>query len=76
MLNGAYVRLKNIQIGYVIPNSAIKKMGVSSLRVFANGNNLLTITKMPLGMDPESPESNNNYVPLIKMYTFGVQVKF
>jgi len=76
MLNGAYLRLKNIQLGYTIPVSAIKKSGITGLRVYANGNNVFTKTDMPLGMDPESPESNNNSIPLIKTFTFGVEVKF
>jgi TonB-linked SusC/RagA family outer membrane protein len=76
MLNGAYLRLKNIQLGYTIPVNAIKKSGITGLRVYANGNNVFTKTKMPLGMDPESPENNNNSIPLIKTYTFGVEVKF
>jgi TonB-linked SusC/RagA family outer membrane protein len=76
MLNGAYLRLKNLQVGYTLPYNMVKKVGISNLRVYANGNNMFTLSKMPLGMDPESPESNNNSVPLIKMYTFGVEVKF
>lgn len=76
MLNGAYLRLKNIQLGYTIPAGLTKRIGISSMRVYANGNNVWTKTKMPLGMDPESPESNNNSVPLIKTYTFGVEVRF
>lgn len=76
MLNGAYLRLKNIQLGYSVPANITKKAGISALRVYANGNNVFTKTTMPLGMDPESPETNNNSVPLIKTFTFGVEVKF
>lgn len=76
LLDGAYLRLKNIQLGYTFPVDAIKKSGISALRVYANGNNVFTKTTMPLGMDPESPETNNNSVPLIKTFTFGVEVKF
>ena len=76
MLNGAYMRLKNIQLGYTLPSSLLKNTGISGVRFYANGNNIFTVTKMPLGMDPESPESNNNSVPLVATYTFGVEVKF
>jgi hypothetical protein len=76
MLNGAYLRLKNIQLGYTVPVDAIKKSGITGLRFYANGNNVFTKTDMPLGMDPEAPESNNNSIPLIKTFTFGVEVKF
>ena len=76
LVNAAYLRLKNIQLGYTLPGHLVKKAGISGVRFFANGNNVITKSKMPVGMDPESPESTNNYVPLLKSYTFGVGVKF
>ena len=76
LVNAAYLRLKNIQLGYTIPVRLLKNTGISGVRVYANGNNVFTVSKMPVGMDPESPESTNNYVPLLSTYTFGVEVKF
>ena len=76
LVNAAYLRLKNVQLGYTIPTQLLKKTGVSGVRVYASGNNIFTVSKMPVGMDPESPESTNNYVPLLATYTFGVEVKF
>ncbi len=76
MVNAAYFRLKNIQLGYTLPNQSLKNSGVAGVRFFANGMNVFTKSKMPLGMDPESPESVQGSYPLISTYTFGVEVKF
>ncbi len=76
IINASYLRLKNIQLGYTLPVHLVKKAGIAGVRFFANGNNVFTASKMPVGMDPESPESTNNYVPLLASYTFGVEVKF
>ena len=76
LINAAYLRLKNIQVGYTLPAHLTKRAGISGVRVFASGNNVFTVSKMPINMDPESPESTNNYVPMLATYTFGVEVKF
>jgi len=75
-VSAAYFRLKNAQIGYTLPASLFKNTGISSARFFASGSNLFTRSKMPLGMDPESPFSVQNSTPLLSAYTFGVEVKF
>lgn len=50
--NGAYLRLKLVQLGYTIPQDVLKKIKVSKLRVYLSGQNLLTLTKYS-GLDPE-----------------------
>lgn len=76
MVSAAYLRLKNVQMGYTLPSQLLKSKAISSLRLFASGTNLFTASKMPLGMDPESPETVQNSTPLLSTYTFGVEVKF
>jgi Outer membrane receptor for ferrienterochelin and colicins len=76
LVNGAYLRLKNLQLAYNLPKSLIEKWGMNGVRVFANGSNLLTVSNLPLGMDPESPEALQNGYPLLRSYTFGIEVKF
>jgi hypothetical protein len=75
-VSAAYFRLKNIQLGYSLPSQILKNKAISGVRIYANGNNLFTKSKMPLGMDPESPESVQNSYPLLATFTFGVEVKF
>lgn len=50
--DGSYVRLKNIQLGYTLPEAAAKKIGMKGARVFVSGTNLLTFTNYT-GYDPE-----------------------
>lgn len=50
--DGSYIRLKNVRIGYSLPAAMVQKLGVSRLRIFATGQNLLTLTRYS-GFDPE-----------------------
>lgn len=79
LLNAAYMRLKNFQIGYTIPRDITSKWGISNLRIFFSAENLLTITDMPHQFDPELTGSNargNNGYPLSQSLSFGLNVSF
>lgn len=52
--NGAYARLKNVQVGYTIPSQALNKVGLRRARVYFSGENILTLDKLPTGFDPET----------------------
>ncbi|MCX2473506.1 TonB-dependent receptor [Pedobacter sp. MC2016-05] len=76
--SGTFVRLKNAQIGYTIPNNLTKKIGLEKLRVFAGGQNLFTLNDFYEGWDPENGQGsgdNPNFYPLTAIYTFGINVK-
>jgi TonB-linked SusC/RagA family outer membrane protein len=75
-VSAAYFRLKNIQLGYALPGEILKNTNIAGIRLYANANNIFTASKMPLGMDPESPETVQNSYPLVSTYTFGLEVKF
>lgn len=70
--NKAFVRVKNIQLGYTVPNDITKRIQVQNLRVFASLENFWTITKYK-GFDPEV--SGTNY-PTMKQAVFGVSLSF
>ena len=76
--NAAYLRLKNLQLGYSLPSSLVQKAGMSKVRLFVSGQNLLTITKMTTLFDPETIGGNSrgNVYPLTKVYSFGLNVTF
>ena len=76
--NAAYMRIKNLQIGYTLPSSLTEQIGVSKLRLFFSGENLVTFTKMTTLFDPETIDGNSlgNVYPLSKIYSFGVNVTF
>lgn len=52
--NAAYLRMKNLQVGYTFPKQWMSKIGIQSLRVYVSGDNLFTITKMAGMFDPET----------------------
>ena len=66
--DGSYVRLKNVQLGYSIPENLLKRIHVKRLRVYVTGQNLWTLTKFT-GLDPEMNVSDN-----VKKDTYGGDV--
>jgi TonB-linked SusC/RagA family outer membrane protein len=80
--DGSYLRLKNLQLGYVLPKSALNYLKMANLRVYVSAQNLLTLTKYS-GIDPEfssgdntkKNEDNGNY-PQNQVYQIGLQVSF
>ncbi|MEN7549566.1 TonB-dependent receptor [Rapidithrix thailandica] len=75
--DASYVRLKNLQLGYTFSEEVVKSLGLSSLRVYYSGQNLMTITSFYKGFDPEAPAgSRGNYYPQVKTHSLGVNVKF
>lgn len=78
-VNAAFLRLKNIELGYSISAPFLKKAGISNMRVYLNGGNLLTICNKNLRYsDPESDDQSaaGGTFPLMKTYTFGVNINF
>jgi TonB-linked SusC/RagA family outer membrane protein len=74
--NGAYLRLKSVELGYTLPSKLITKTGIKNLRIYANAYNLLTITKVDY-VDPEHPNDTYGYLyPLNKTVSIGLNVKF
>jgi len=75
--NVSYLRLKNIELGYTLPQDILHKMKVNGIRVFVSGQNLLTFTKME-NFDPERATGNANArnAPIYKAITAGLNVSF
>ena len=59
LADGSYLRLKNLQLGFTIPEKTLKITGLSKARIYMSGSNLLTWTKYT-GLDPEMTVSNNS----------------
>lgn len=83
LLNGAYVRLKSLNIGYTLPTSLTQKIKINNVRFFISGENLLTITDMWPTLDPEIAyvgarrrTSDGRAYPLSQVYTFGFNITF
>ncbi|MDR2119869.1 MAG: TonB-dependent receptor [Tannerella sp.] len=75
--NGAYLRLKNVELGFTLPHNIVtNKLGIKNLRLFANAYNLFTITKVR-GLDPERPTELYGYMyPLNRTVNFGGTIQF
>jgi TonB-dependent starch-binding outer membrane protein SusC len=73
----SYTRLRNIELGYTLPVKLSSRFGISKLRFYVSGQNLLTFTKFE-NFDPERQRGGNTdqNAPLYKVYTFGLNVKF
>lgn len=76
--NAAYLRLKNLQIGYTLPQAWTQKVKIQNLRVYVSGENLATWTSMTDLFDPETIGENEtgNVYPLSRTYSFGISVTF
>ncbi|WP_276482162.1 SusC/RagA family TonB-linked outer membrane protein [Paraflavitalea pollutisoli] len=74
MRNGAFVRLKSVELGYTLPGRLLKRFGLANARLYANGNNLFVISGFKL-WDPEMG-SNGLAYPLQRVYNVGVNLSF
>ena len=82
--DGSYLRIKNISVGYNLPEKVVSKMKLASLRVYTNMQNVFTFTKYS-GYDPEVGSINqdalltgidNARYPSPQIYTFGLTANF
>lgn len=74
MQNGAFLRLKSLEIGYSLPDDLIRKARMNKLRIYLNGSNLLTFSKFKL-WDPEMAGNGLGY-PIQRVYNIGLQLGF
>lgn len=87
--DASYIRLKNVQFGYTLPASWVRRVGLSACRVFVSGENLWTGTKLSKLFDPETVDGGNtdenasaelkcsgNAYPLSKTWSFGLSLTF
>ncbi len=72
--NGAFVRLKNIELSYNLPQKWIRYAGMTQCRLYVNANNLITWDHLDDLVDPESNGSNR--YPICKTVNFGLNVTF
>ena len=70
-----YVRLKSVELGYSLSPEIAKRIGLSSLRVYASGLNLFTLDKIKI-WDPESTNSSAQYYPSARVINTGIKAAF
>lgn len=77
--NAAYMRIKNIQIGYTLPMSIANKIGANRIRFYFSAENLATFTKMNKIFDPEATGGDwgpGKIYPLQRTVSFGLNLNF
>ncbi len=75
--NAAYIRLKNLQVGYTIPSSITEKIKIESARIFFSGEDLWEASKMWLNYyDPENPNNSSFNYPFFRSYAVGINLTF
>lgn len=70
--NGAYLRVKQLTLGYTIPEQIAKMAKLKNARLYITGDNLFVITGLFESFDPEQP--NRQLFPLAKGLSFGIQI--
>jgi hypothetical protein len=79
LADASYVRLKNAEVGYKIKAGVLKKLGISSCRIYVNANNLFTWKNMYPGIDPENTstgDTNTEPYPLVRTINTGLNLNF
>lgn len=74
--NAAYLRVKNIQIGYSLPDIWISKIRMSKCRIYFSADNIFTFSKFFYAYDPETPVSSGGYYPQVKTFAIGMNIIF
>ncbi len=75
MEDASYIKMRNMQFGYNIPDNTMRKLGIDKCRVYINADNLFTITSFR-GFDPETPWGEGNIYPMVATYSVGLNLTF
>jgi len=92
MLSSAYLRLKNLTVGYSLPTSVIERLGLAKVRVYFSGENLTEWSQVKAHYDPESLNDNQTTInpaestsrsvgkgyayPLQRRFAMGLNINF
>ncbi|NQX41599.1 TonB-linked outer membrane protein, SusC/RagA family [Pedobacter steynii] len=75
--DASYQRMKNLQLGYTLPEKYVKRIGLSRARIYYSGQNLFTITNFYKWVDPEAPRGDNGYTyPQVLVNSIGLNITF
>lgn len=73
--DGKYLRLKTIELGYNLSNTSLRNVGINKIRLFANGNNLFTISPFDW-WDPEPRRGSGSFYGIQRIFNFGAEITF
>lgn len=75
-IDGSYIKLKNVSLGYTVPSKLTNQIGISKLRIYATASNLLTISKSHLIKNYDPERGGSESMPLTKQLIFGLNLNF
>ena len=73
--NMSMLRMKDVELGYTLPKEWVSHIGLSRFRLYVKGNNLLTFSRFKL-WDPELGTGNGSKYPIMKAFSFGLDINF
>ncbi len=76
MKNAAYLRVKNVQLGYSLPKKLVNRLDIQNLRFYISGQNLFSFDSFWDGFDVEAPVGEGVYYPQVRTFSIGLDVKF
>ena len=76
IMDASYVRMKNLQVGYTFPQRMMANAKINKLRIYYSGENLFTISALPINIDPETPSGRLSTYPLIASHSLGLTLTF
>lgn len=74
--NASYLRMKNLQLGYTLPKSFLKSVGIENVRVYYSAENIFTLHNMLVNVDPEISSERASSFPLTQTHAIGLNVSF
>ena len=74
--NASYLRMKNLQLGYTLPKSVLKSVGIENVRVYYSAENIFTLHNMLVNVDPEISSERASSFPLTQTHAIGLNVSF
>lgn len=77
--DAAYLRVKNLQVGYTLPERIAGRAGFSNCRLYFSGHNLLTFSRLRAGNDPEvfnGQAQSGRVYPVARVYAIGLNFTY
>ena len=77
LYDASYLRLKNVEVGYAIPQQLLQKAKIQKVRFYFQGLNLFTIDGLgKVDVDPETKDGDGTWYPIQRVFNFGVNITF
>ena len=74
--NMTYLKMRNVEVGYTLPQKWTSKVGISRCRFYVSGQNLFSLKNIDIDIDPEITAENGMAYPNMKVVNFGFSVDF